>query len=178
MSIYEIENENKEISCELVVKKSRFIAKVYYVDNVETINNLIDKKREEYNDAKHVVYAYRLLNTAKFSDDKEPPGTAGKPIYNLLEKENLVNVLIIVIRYFGGVLLGTGPLRRAYGRVANELLKLCTKKEYIRYVLKEITCEYKEEESIKRDLINNGYIIEDITHLDKVYIKYKIPEKT
>ena len=171
------EIKKKEVTTsELVVKKSKFIAKVYYVDNTNKINEILETNKKEFKDARHIVYAYRLSNTGKFSDDKEPQGTAGKPIYNILEKENLVNVLVIVIRYFGGILLGAGPLTRAYSTVANDAIKLSGKKEYIEYQKKEIVCEYKEEENIKNKLKKQHCVIKEIIHTDKVTIKFCEPK--
>ena len=176
MNKYEILNSKEEIVSELIVKKSKFIAKVYYVDNLEKIERKIEQVRTEYKDARHVVFAYRLLNTAKFSDDKEPQGTAGKPIYSLLEKENLVNILVVVIRYFGGVLLGAGPLTRAYSKVANDAIKKCVKKEYIEYAKEVIVCEYKDEEKIKKQIEQKSGIIKEIERTDKIKIIYIKPK--
>ena len=175
--MHKFEIKKKEgATAELIIKKSRFIAKVYYVEDTEQINLLIEQNRKEHKEAKHIVYAYRLPNTAGFSDDKEPQGTAGKPIYILLEKENLINVLVIVIRYFGGILLGAGPLTRAYSTAANDALKLCGKKEYVEYEPKEIVCEYKEEEIINSKLQETNCIIQDIIYTDKVIIKFLKPK--
>ena len=75
---------------ELIIKKSKFIANVYYINSKEQAEEIIAKAREEYKDARHVVYAYTLKSSGKFTDDKEPQGTAGKPIYSLLEKEQVI----------------------------------------------------------------------------------------
>lgn len=157
---------------EIIVKKSKFISKVYYISSKEEAENIIASVRKEYLDARHVVYAYRLENTAKFTDDKEPQGTAGKPIYNILEKENLINVLVIVIRYFGGILLGTGPLTRAYSTVANDAIKMCEFIPKVDYIESQIECEYKEEESVKRRLISEGAIIKNIERFEKIKIYF------
>lgn len=176
MNKYEIEKKDV-VTSELITKKSRFIAKVYYVEDVNKINEILEDNRKEYKDARHIVYAYRLGNTAKFSDDKEPQGTAGKPIYNILEKENLINVLVIVIRYFGGILLGAGPLTRAYSTVANEALKESGKIEFVEYIKDEIECEYNEEDTIKKKLTKEGCRILDVIHLEKVKIVFLKPKK-
>ena len=75
---------------------------------------ILENLKSEHKKARHVVYAYKFLSTAGKSDDKEPSGTAGTPLYNLLEMNNLNNKLLVVVRYFGGVKLGAGPLMRAY----------------------------------------------------------------
>ncbi len=99
---------------QIEVKKSKFIGYFYEIDEVNEIKEIIEDLRKEHKKAKHVVYAYRFKNTAGKTDDKEPSGTAGLPLYNLLEVNNLNNKLIVVVRYFGGTKLGAGPLMRAY----------------------------------------------------------------
>lgn len=178
MDKYELKNKEQVTTHIIETKKSKFIAKVYYVTEQNSAEEIIKKNREEYKDARHVVYAYRLKNGGKCTDDKEPQGTAGKPIYSLLEKENLINVLVIVIRYFGGILLGAGPLTRAYSTVAKEALAKCEKMPYVEYDHLNIICEYKEEEQTKRELELNMCIIQEIVRTDKVNIKYLQPKKT
>lgn len=176
MDKFELTNKDEVVTNILEVKKSKFIAKVYYIRSQQMAEEIIQKVREEHKDARHVVYAYMLKSSGRFTDDKEPQGTAGKPIYSLLEKENLVNVLVIVIRYFGGILLGAGPLTRAYSTVAKEALAKCDKTHYIEYEEKSLICEYREEETIKRDLIHNNCIIKDFIRTEKVEIKYLQPK--
>lgn len=96
------------------IKKSKFVAYLYDIDEISEIKNILENTRSEHKKAKHIVYAYKFGSTAGKSDDKEPSGTAGTPLYNLLEMNNINNKLLIVVRYFGGVKLGAGPLLRAY----------------------------------------------------------------
>ena len=107
---------------EIVIKKSRFLGFIYEIDNEEDIKNILNNIRKEHKKAKHFPYAYKLNNMAKKSDDKEPSGTAGLPIYNIIERNNLNNILIIIVRYFGGIKLGAGGLIRAYSHTASNLL--------------------------------------------------------
>ena len=108
----------ENVQTEITEKKSKFIANLFYVENVEEAEELIKKKKKKYFDAKHNCIAYRVIEKGqiieKSSDDGEPSGTAGQPMLSILQKNNLANVLIIVTRYFGGILLGTGGLVRAY----------------------------------------------------------------
>ena len=104
----------KNTTFELTEKKSKFIAYYYELDTTEDIKIIIDELKKEHKKAKHIVYAYKFGNTAGKTDDKEPSGTAGLPLYNLLEVNNLNNKMIVVVRYFGGIKLGAGPLMRAY----------------------------------------------------------------
>ena len=114
----------KNVTAEIVDKKSKFIANFIYVDDVIKAEQLIKETRKKYFDARHNCIAYRIIENdqiiEKSSDDGEPSGTAGAPMLNILQKNNLANVLIIVTRYFGGILLGTGGLVRAY---SDSLLK-------------------------------------------------------
>lgn len=103
----------------LEIKKSKFIAYYYEIDNEDEAKQIIDNLKKEHKKARHIPYAYKVNNTARKSDDKEPSNTAGLPIYNLLEKKNLNNCLIAVVRYFGGIKLGAGGLLRAYLDAAN-----------------------------------------------------------
>lgn len=177
MDKFELKNKEQVETHIIEIKKSKFIAKVHYINSQENAEEIIQKARLEYKDARHVVYAYMLKSGGRCTDDKEPQGTAGKPIYSLLEKENMVNTLIIVIRYFGGILLGAGPLTRAYSTVAKEALAKCEKMPYVEYIAKSIHCEYKEEEKIKRQLVSSNNIIQEIIRTDMVEIKFLEPIK-
>lgn len=110
-------------SGEIVEKKSRFIANVFPVESEEEASSIIEKTRKKYWDARHNCYAFSvggINGTSKCSDDGEPQGTAGRPILEVIAGEGICNVLIIVTRYFGGTLLGTGGLVRAYTMAAKE----------------------------------------------------------
>lgn len=110
-------------SAEIIVKKSRFISYYYEINDFDEIKEILNDLKSEHKKAKHIVYAYKFGNTAGKSDDKEPKGTAGLPLYNLLETKNLNNRLIVVVRYFGGTLLGAGLLQRTYRASALEAIK-------------------------------------------------------
>ena len=99
---------------EEIIKKSKFIAYYFEIDNQNEAEEIIKKLWEDNKKARHIPYAYKVSNTAKKSDDKEPNGTAGMPIYNLIEMKQLNNCLIAVVRYFGGTKLGAGLLTRTY----------------------------------------------------------------
>ena len=108
----------------LEIKKSKFIAYYYEINTKEEADNILEYLKKEHKKARHIPYAYKLSNTAKKSDDKEPSGTAGMPIYSILEKNNLDNRLIAVVRYFGGTKLGAGLLTRSYLNSALESIKI------------------------------------------------------
>ena len=96
------------------VMKSKFTAFVFPVDDVEVFKTRLEEIRKANPKAKHVVYAYRIGMNSKSTDDREPKGTAGRPLLELLTKKNLNNTAIIVVRYYGGVQLGAGRLLRTY----------------------------------------------------------------
>lgn len=110
---------------ELVEKKSRFIAQIEPVESEEQALSFIAERKKKYWDARHNCMAYIVGDTKRFSDDGEPQGTAGKPMLEVLEGRKLTNVVVVVTRYFGGVLLGTGGLVRAYQGAVLEGLNHC-----------------------------------------------------
>jgi len=103
---------------EIIEKKSRFIGYAARVNSEDDAKQFITSISKEHKKANHVTYAYILSNTAKTNDDGEPKGTAGLPIYNVITRRNIQNVVVVVVRYFGGTLLGKGGLIRAYGKTA------------------------------------------------------------
>ncbi len=137
------------------IKKSKFITLIYKVNTIEEIDDLILKIKDEYKTANHYCYAYILDNNIRFSDDKEPSGTAGLPILNVLKKNNLNHVLCIVVRYFGGIKLGAGGLLRAYSKSVSDSIKdIIPLKKYINII---ITFKYELENEINNLL--NDYIL-------------------
>lgn len=111
----------EDASAELTEKRSRFIAQLHPISSEEEAVQYIERIRKQYYDARHNCYAYVVGETAmiqRFSDDGEPSGTAGRPILEVLLANSLTGCVLIVTRYFGGILLGAGPLARAYGQAA------------------------------------------------------------
>ena len=146
----------------IIIKNSKFICYLYKVYKLEEVANEIKKAKEKYKDATHCCYAYIIDNNHKFSDDFEPKGSAGSPIYQVLKNNNLNYVLCIVIRYFGGIKLGASGLIRAYSRSAKEALE---KTSIINLTKgKNITIEF-DYENIKQ--IDN--ILKDEKILSKEY---------
>lgn len=109
---------------EYEIKKSKFIALVYELKTKNDFENIYKFIKEEYAKANHICYAYLVENTGKYYDAGEPKGTAGKPIYQLLMKLDLNQIAVFVIRYFGGIKLGSGNLIRSYVKSANEAIKI------------------------------------------------------
>lgn len=113
---------NQVWKSELVVNKSSFLGYAISVDSEEGALKFIEEKRKEFSDARHVCFAYCIGNVMRFSDDGEPCGTAGKPILDVIVKQNINNVVLVVVRYFGGIKLGAGPLLRTYSKCAKQTL--------------------------------------------------------
>ena len=107
---------------ELVEKRSRFIGQVWRVSSEEEARARVEETRKKHYDARHNCWCYRVGGTERYSDDGEPQGTAGQPMLNVFQRENVTNVVCVSTRYFGGILLGAGGLTRAYGRSAKDAL--------------------------------------------------------
>ncbi len=145
----------KEAEAEIVEKKSRFIAQIFAVNSKEEAENVLSEVKKTYYDAKHNCYAYIVDNIEKCSDDGEPSGTAGSPMLDLLKNNGLNNIIVVVTRYFGGTLLGTGGLVRAYTESAKKALenaKMIEKEYGIRYLLEISYGNIKEIQYICKQL--------------------------
>lgn len=171
----------ENVKTEIIEKKSKFIANLFYIENVDNAEKIIKETRKKYFDARHNCIAYRVIDqeqlVEKSSDDGEPSGTAGAPMLNILQKNNLVNVLIIVTRYFGGILLGTGGLVRAY---SNSLLKAIAESKIIQKCLGEelqVTLEYNEFENFKYYCKNSNINITESLYRENIVCKIELEEK-
>ena len=150
-----IKNNNKY---EYLIKNSKFISLLYKIDTKEEIKKILEEVKTKYPNANHYCYAYILDSETKADDDKEPSKTAGLPILNQLKANNLDHILLIVVRYFGGIKLGTGPLTRTYSKVAKEVIN----KDNIIKLTKgyNITITFKYEDIKKIDyLLKNSQIL-------------------
>lgn len=143
---------NDEIA-EIVEKKSRFIANIYHVENVEEAEEKIKSTKKKYYDAKHNCIAYRVIENGKVvekaRDDGEPSGTAGSPMLNILQKNNLCNLVVVVTRYFGGILLGTGGLVRAYSDATQMAIAKSVKVQKVKGIEIKVELEYSNLEIFK-----------------------------
>lgn len=171
----------KQETSELVEKKSKFIANIFYVSTIEEAESKLEQVRKKYHDARHNCYAYRVLNGEnvidRSSDDGEPSGTAGAPMLNILKKENLCNVLVVVTRYFGGILLGTGGLVRAYSQSTQDVIEksnIIVKKEG--YIAK-IEVEYKELEKLKYFCKKKEINIINVDYLENVIVELEFKKE-
>lgn len=152
---------NKEIY-ETTIKNSKFIGVIIPIESLDDVKDNINKLKEEYKNATHYCYAFKLINDKGFSDDGEPNKTAGIPILNVIEGNDLVNVLVVVIRYFGGIKLGPGGLIRAYSSTCKEVINKSTLVELIKGIEASITFNYSKEKEI-------NYLLKDSIIKSKLY---------
>ena len=174
----------ENITEEIVEKKSKFIADIIYVQTIEEAEENIRNIKKKYFDAKHHCFAYSIMTSNgiinKSSDDGEPSGTAGTPILNIINKNELINVLIIVTRYFGGVLLGTGGLVRAY---SESTLKAINNANFVKeergYEI-EVEISYNDLEKLNYYCKNNNINITNSEYSEKVICNLELnnEEKT
>ena len=144
---------------DITEKKSKFIANIFYITSEEEAEEKIRQIKRKHNTARHHCYAYRIIRKNeiinKSSDDGEPSGTAGMPMLNILEKNNFINILVVVTRYFGGILLGTGGLVKAYSEATQKVIEKS-----------EIVINYKDLENFKYYCNKNNINIIDVKYSD------------
>ena len=162
----------KHASGEIVERKSRFIANCYAVSSEKEIATILQQIANQYVGARHHCYAYRIeeqgIMVERASDDGEPSGTAGAPMLTILQKHNLVNILVVVTRYFGGTLLGTGGLVRAYTQATNEAIKLANIVEITPGYELELQIQYKDLDMFQYYCKNLGIYIRKIQYEDNI----------
>ena len=172
----------RDVQTEIVVKKSKFICNLVKVDTQEEAENIIKKMKKTYYDARHNCVAYRVIDDEKIiekaSDDGEPSGTAGGPMLNILQKNNLCNVVVVVTRYFGGILLGTGGLVRAYSDATIKSIEISEKVEICMGQEAEVEIEYNNLESFKYYCKINDIYIDDFVYSDKVICKIQLKDES
>ena len=169
------------VTSEFTEKKSKFIGNLFYVETSNEAEELIKITKKKYFDAKHNCIAYRVIENGqiveRFSDDGEPSGTAGSPMLNILQRNNLVNVLIVVTRYFGGILLGTGGLVRAY---QNSLLLSLENTNKITKCLGEVLeviLEYSDFDNFQYYCKNNKINIIETNYKENIVCKIELKKK-
>lgn len=165
---------------EVEEKRSKFIANIFHIEKVEEAENIIKQTKKKYYDARHNCYAYIVKEyniVKKASDDGEPSGTAGSPILNVLEKNNLCNVIVIVTRYFGGILLGAGGLVRAYTEAAAKAVEAANIVEEEEGYEIEILISYPEMEKFKYYCNKNKIKIVEMQYQENVICKIEVTEE-
>ena len=174
-----VENDSE---FEIVINKSRFIGECHPVSSEEDAQKILDSVRKKYWDAKHHCYAFCIgenRQTCRSSDDGEPSGTAGAPILDSIVKRDLTNVICIVTRYFGGVLLGTGGLVRAYSQAASNAIRKSNQIEMLPGSVLEMELSYQDWSRTQSMLEEDGYSIMNIEYGASVKVSFlSLNEKT
>ena len=142
----------EERRAELIVKKSRFIAIARTCSDPADVKRIVDQTRAQYPDATHVVHAAVMGSQFSYSDDHEPKNTAGRPALEVLKGSGITSIIVLIIRYFGGTLLGTGGLVKAYGDSTKMVLDGIATEELVEKVSFSLTIGYEMYESVKRIL--------------------------
>ncbi len=157
-------------------KHSRFIGYVSHTETDEEATAFIEKIRSLHSDARHNVYAYvlRADNRMRYSDDGEPHGTAGKPILDIINGFELKDVTVVVTRYFGGILLGTGGLVRAYSKSAKDTLTFADKYIMVPGVTYKIICDYNKYARLESFINDFGGNIEDTLFKENVEVVFSV----
>lgn len=147
---------------ELIIKNSKFITLLYKIDIEDKIYIILNDIKKEYPDATHYCYGYTINNVKKASDDGEPSGTAGIPILKVIDANNLTNVLVVVVRYFGGIKLGANGLIRAYTKSVANAIKEVNLKQLVNGFNVNIIFNYNQIKDI-------DYLLKDIDIIDKKF---------
>lgn len=171
----------EDVISQIVEKKSKFIANLIYVESVQEAEEKIDYLKKKYYDARHNCASYRVMEggsvVEKASDDGEPSGTAGAPMLNILKKNNMCNVLIVVTRYFGGILLGTGGLVRAYSDSLIKAIDSSIKIEKIYGVEADVIVNYNMFDNFRYYCKNNDINIVNSEYMDNIVCKIEMDEE-
>ena len=162
---------------EFVEKRSSFLGHVRYVETEDEAKAFVAEMKKKFYDARHNCWCYIIKDGAvRYSDDGEPQGTAGIPMLEVLKREGVTNVVCVVTRYFGGVLLGTGGLLRAYTKSAKDALDAAGICVVRRWVKAEIACSYAMLERLKTECTAIGGVVADIEYSADVCLKLLLPE--
>lgn len=166
---YTVKNECK---AEITEKKSKFICNIFHVESVKDAEKKLNMVRKKYHDARHNCYVYKVFeeDVFKASDDGEPSGTAGVPMLNIINGRNLSNILVVVTRYFGGILLGTGGLVRAYSLATTTALENAEIVKQEMGLEAEFYVEYKELEELKYIMKNRNINIINMEYAEKIKV--------
>lgn len=170
----------REMENLIEINKSKFIGIAFPIFSLDDAKIKLSQLSEKYKDATHICYAYTFNGSVeKCSDDGEPSGTAGKPILEILKKRKLDNMLLCVVRFFGGIKLGAGGLVRAYSNSACAVLDLCEVIEFVKYDLYQIFVDMKTASNLEKKFKNDDSVrdlsVDYASYLlDKVCVQFKI----
>ena len=163
---------------EYIEKRSQFIGRVRPVESEEEARAFIAEMKKTHYDARHNCWCYLLKNgVERYSDDGEPQGTAGLPMLEVFRREGVTDLVCVVTRYFGGVLLGAGGLFRAYTKTAKDALDAAGVAVVRRWEETEFSCSYAAAEALKRELAAFDGVVTDTLYAADVTVKALVPEE-
>ncbi len=162
---------NKIYTSEIEINKSRFLGFAKYADTVQSAQNFVQQIREKFRDARHVVYAYVVDGMQKSSDDGEPSGTAGRPMLGFLQNKNCEHIVVVVVRYFGGIKLGAGGLLRAYLSSAQKTVE-SNLALFLRGRKFNVGLEYNEYNQFLQKIKNKMIKITKTEFLNKIELEF------
>ncbi|MBQ7693447.1 MAG: YigZ family protein [Oscillospiraceae bacterium] len=163
---------------EFTEKRSRFLGHVRMVESEDEARAFIAEMKKKYYDARHNCWCYSIRGGAeRYSDDGEPQGSAGIPMLEVLRRRAVTNAVCVVTRYFGGVLLGTGGLLRAYTKSTADALAAAGISAVRRWVETELPCSYAQLERMKLETAEAGGVVEDVEYGTGVTLKILLPEE-
>ena len=158
---------------EIIIKNSRFITLLYKLNDINDVSSLVEEAKSLYPKATHYCYAYITDNARRSSDDGEPGGTAGAPMLNVLDKEEIINVLAVTVRYFGGIKLGAGGLVRAYSKSVRDAILACEAVDVVKGYRMNVTISYDMQKNL--DYLLKNYVILNKQFNDKVIYTILLP---
>ena len=167
---------------EIEIKKSRFIAYATHITSREAGMVWLAEIKAQFPDARHHCWAYQIGNpncatNAGMGDDGEPSGTAGKPILNVLQHKKIGDVMVVVVRFFGGIKLGAGGLTRAYGQAAQAVMEILPTEQEVPKTQLEVVCEFAQEQPLRHWLsLVSGEIV-SVDYQQKVTVRVELPEQ-
>ena len=163
---------------EFTEKRSRFLGHIRHVDSEEEAKAFVNQIKKEHYDARHNCWCYLLRGgVERYSDDGEPQGTAGIPMLEVFRREGVTDMVCVVTRYFGGVLLGAGGLLRAYTKSAKDALDAAGVSVVRRWVEAELPCSYSLAERLKLEVAAFDGIVTDMDYAASVTIRALVPEE-
>ena len=162
---------------ELTEKKSVFIGDAAHIESEDEAKAFIEQKHKEYRDARHIVFAYIVGNTMRYSDDGEPQGTGGPPVLDVIKKNGLTGVVVTVVRIFGGILLGAGGLTRAYSGAAASAVAAAECAFFEEYEEYALEIEYTEYQKLLYEINNAGGKVTDSDFGSGVTLTFSAPKK-
>lgn len=158
---------------EIIIKNSRFITLLYKLNDINEVNSIVNEVKELYPKATHYCYAYITDNARRSSDDGEPGGTAGAPMLNVLDKEEIINVLAVTVRYFGGIKLGAGGLVRAYSKSVRDAILASDLADVVKGYRMNVTISYDMQKNL--DYLLKNYVVVNKQFNDKVIYTILLP---